>query len=339
MRFVSDEWGESATPVTIAVDAMGGDDAPAVVLEGVVQALAADPLLTVVLCGAPSVVEPFVARHPDRLSAAAASEVIGMDEHPAHAVRRKKDSSIVVGCRLVRDGDAEGFFSAGSTGACMAAATLYVGRLKGIARPAIASVLPAPTAPVVLTDVGANADVKPEYLVQFAQMAAVYARRVMGVTHPRVGLLNIGTEATKGSALVQEAFKLMSRKVEGFAGNVEGTDILTGRFDVVVTDGFTGNVTLKTIEGTAGVLFDQLKDVLTATVVRKLAASTLMPGLRELKKSLSAEEVGGAPMLGLKGSCVIGHGSSSARAIANGIAQTARCAREQVPGIIAQAVG
>jgi glycerol-3-phosphate acyltransferase PlsX len=327
-----------STAVTIAIDVMGGDGAPAVVLEGAEQALAADPSLTLILTGPISAVEPFVSQHPDRASMVATSEVIGMEEHPANAVRKKKDSSIVVGCQLVKDGRADGFFSAGSTGACMAAATLYIGRLKGILRPAIASVLPSPVAPVVLADIGANADVKPEYLVQFAQMAAVYAELVMGVRHPRVGLLNIGEEATKGSALAQEAHKLMEKKVAGFCGNAEGTDILAGRFDVVVTDGFTGNVTLKVIEGTASILFDQLKQVLTATTARKLAASIIMPGLKELKKSLSAEEVGGAPLLGLKGSCVIGHGSSNARAIANGIAQTARCVRERVPTVIAAAV-
>jgi glycerol-3-phosphate acyltransferase PlsX len=326
------------TAVTVAIDVMGGDDAPAVVLEGAAQALAADPSLALILTGPASAIEPFVSRHPDRTSMAVASEVIGMDEHPANAVRKKKNSSIVVGCQLVKDGRADGFFSAGSTGACMAAATLYIGRLKGILRPAIASVLPSPVAPVVLTDIGANADAKPEYLVQFAQMASVYAELVMGVKHPRVGLLNIGEEETKGSLLAQEAYKLMAKKVLGFCGNAEGTDILAGRFDVVVTDGFTGNVTLKVIEGTAGVLFDQLKQVLTATTVRKLAASVVMPGLKELKKSLSAEEVGGAPLLGLKGSCVIGHGSSNVKAIANGIAQTARCVRERIPAVIAAAV-
>jgi glycerol-3-phosphate acyltransferase PlsX len=318
---------------------MGGDNAPTVVLEGVEQALAADPLLAVILTGTRSVVEPIALQHAERISTVVASEVIGMDEHPANAVRAKKDSSIVVGCRLVKEGRAHGFFSAGSTGASMAAATLYIGRLKGVSRPAIASVIPSPVAPVVLTDIGANADVKPEYLVQFAQMAGVYARHIMGVPRPRIGLLNIGTEATKGSTLAQEAFKLMEKKVEGFCGNAEGNDILAGHFDVIVTDGFTGNVTLKTIEGTADVLFGQLKQVLTATTARKLAASVIMPGLRELKKSLSAEEVGGAPLLGLKGSCVIGHGSSNARAIANGIAQTARCVRERVPEIIVEAVG
>jgi glycerol-3-phosphate acyltransferase PlsX len=329
---------KTSTPITVAVDAMGGDNAPQVVLEGVLQALEDDAQLTVALVGPSVVVEPFAEMHAERVVAAVANEVIGMDEHPAQAVRKKKDSSIVVGCGLVKEGRADGFFSAGSTGACMAAATLYIGRLKGVFRPAIATVLPAPTTPVVLTDIGANADVKPDYLVQFAQMAAVYAQHVLKISSPRVGLLNIGEESTKGSQLAQEAFKLMEKKVEGFVGNAEGTDVLTGRFDVIVTDGFTGNVTLKVIEGTAEVLFSQLKQVLTATAVRKLAAAAIMPGLRDLKKSLSAEEVGGAPLLGLKGSCIIGHGSSSARAIATGIAQTALCVREEIPSVIEKAV-
>jgi glycerol-3-phosphate acyltransferase PlsX len=324
--------------VTIAVDAAGGDGAPQVVLEGALQALRDDPLLAVVLVGPAEVVGPFVQQHPDRLAASAASETIGMDEHPAQAVRTKKDSSLVVGCGLVRDGHAGGFFSAGSTGACMAAATLHIGRIKGIARPAIATVLPAPHAPVVLADVGANADVRPEYLVQFAQMAGIYAERVLGVEAPRIALLNIGEEATKGSALAQEAYGLMEEKVAGFVGNAEGTDILTGRFDVIVTDGFTGNVTLKTIEGAADALMSRLKDALMATAVRRVAAAVVAPGLKELKRSLSAEEVGGAPLLGLKGSCIIGHGSSSARAVACGIAQAARCVRGRLPQVIAEAV-
>jgi glycerol-3-phosphate acyltransferase PlsX len=327
-----------AEPVTIVVDAMGGDHAPGVVLEGVERALEVDPLLTVLLVGTASVVEPFAAAHADRVVAVAASEVIGMDEHPAQAVREKKDSSIVVGCRLVKSGQAQGFFSAGSTGACMSAGTLIIGRIKGVSRPAIASVLPAPSSPVILLDIGANADVKPDYLVQFAQMAAIYAQRIMGVSSPRVGLLNIGEEKTKGSVLAQEAFGLMQEKVEGFAGNAEGTDILTGRFDVIVTDGFTGNVTLKAIEGVADILFDQLKAVLMATTARKLASLVIKPGLRQLKKSLSADEIGGAPLLGLKASCIIGHGSSNAKAIANGIAVTARCTRAKVSETIAAAV-
>jgi len=326
------------TEVTVVVDAMGGDKAPQVVLEGVDLALAQDPQLTVILTGFAESIEAFAAERPGRVQAVATTEIIDSNEHPAQAARLKKDSSIVVGCQLVKEGRAGGFFSAGSTGACMAAALLYIGRIRGIHRPAIATVLPSPVAPVILTDIGANADVKPEYLLQFAQMAGVYAEHILRVKDPRIGLLNIGEEETKGSELAQQAYKLMQQSLPGFCGNVEGTDILNGSFDVVVTDGFTGNVTLKTIEGTASLMFDQLKQVLTASLARKLAASVIMPGLKQLKKNLSADEVGGAPLLGLKGSCIIGHGSSNAKAILNGIAVTARCVREQLPRIIEEAV-
>ncbi len=220
----------------------------------------------------------------------------------------------------------------------MAAATLYIGRIQGVLRPAIASVIPSPIAPVVLTDIGANADVKPEYLVQFAQMASIYAQKILNVAKPRVGLLNIGEEETKGSMLAQEAYGLLKEQVPGFIGNAEGNDILRGTFDVIVTDGFTGNVALKTIEGAAETLFAELKKILSASLASKIGASLIMSGLKQLKKSLSADEIGGAPLLGLKGGCIIGHGSSNAKAISNGIAATARYVREDVTQVIAEAV-
>ncbi|MDP2401968.1 MAG: phosphate--acyl-ACP acyltransferase, partial [Actinomycetota bacterium] len=227
--------------VIVAVDAVGGDHAPSVVLEGVGLALAADPGLEVLLTGPADVVGPFAAT-VKRCSAVPTTEIIGMDEHPAAAVRSKKDSSIVVGCRLVREGRAAAFFSAGSTGACMAAATLVMGRIKGISRPAIATVIPTSGPPVVLLDVGANADCKAENLVQFAHMGAAYAHSALDVETPRIALLNIGEEPTKGSALAIEAHSLMVEQVPGFIGNVEGRDVTRGVADVIVTDGFTGNV-------------------------------------------------------------------------------------------------
>ena len=198
----------SMDEVKVVVDAMGGDDAPGVVLEGVGQAVAQDPSLTVILTGPEDVIVPFAAQHGNVI-AHPTTEVIGMGEHPAEAVRRKKDSSIVVGCRLVKDGEAGGFFSAGSTGACMSAATLVIGRIKGVKRPAIATVLPSPVAKVVFADMGANADCKPEYLVQFARMARVYAQVTLGIDNPSVGLLNIGEEETKVSEFAQECHRLM----------------------------------------------------------------------------------------------------------------------------------
>ncbi|HIR01833.1 MAG TPA: phosphate acyltransferase PlsX [Candidatus Aveggerthella stercoripullorum] len=326
-----------AEKTTLAVDALGGDDAPAVVLEGTAEALKEDPDLAIVLCGPREVVEPFAASH-ERCTAQVTTEEIAMGEHPANAVRTKKDSSIVVGCRLVKEGQAQGFFSAGSTGACLAAATLVMGRAKGVARPTLLTVLPSPVAPVVMCDVGANADCKPEYLVQFAQMASVYAREVVGIAEPKVGLLNIGSEEAKGSAFAQECHKLLSARVPEFAGNCEGGDILEARFDVVVTDGFTGNVCLKTIEGTASVLFKAVKGALVSSPVAKLGALAVKGGLTELKGRLSAETYGGAPLLGVKGACIIGHGSSSPTAVKNGIHTTAKIARGRVPELIAQAV-
>lgn len=324
--------------VTIAVDAMGGDNAPEVVLEGVAEALAEDPRIEVLLVGPSEVVEPFASSHAHCI-AQPSSEVIAMDEHPAEAVRRKKDSSIVVGCRAVKEGRAQGFFSAGSTGACLAGATLVIGRIKGVQRPALCSVIPSPVAPVVMADIGANADCKPEYLVQFAQMASIYAEKIVGIENPRVALLNIGEEDTKGSQFAQQAFALMKEKVSNFVGNAEGRDIVTAGFDVIVTDGFTGNVVLKTIEGTAKALFGALKNVMTSSLKTKIGALAVKSDLKNLKESISADTYGGAPLLGIKGVCLVGHGSSNATAIKNGVLASAAMVRKDVSGCIAEAVG
>ena len=317
--------------VVIAVDVLGGDFGPQVVLPGIEQALEEDENLEVIACGPKDVVVPFAEAH-DRVRAQATTEEITMDEHPAQAVRKKKDSSLVVGNRLVSEGVAGGFFSAGSTGACLAAATLVVGRIKGVARPALCTILPSPSKPVVMCDVGANADCKPAYLVQFAQMAIPYAEKVVGITEPKVALLNIGEEETK------EAHALLRESVPEFVGNAEGRDLLTGEFDVIVTDGFTGNVCLKTIEGAASVLFKSIKDVMMASPVSKLGALALKGGLSDLKNNLSADQYGGAPILGVKGACLVGHGSSNETAIKNGILVAARTVRLNVSGIIAQTV-
>ena len=326
-----------ADKVTISVDAIGGDNAPDVVLEGVDAALSEDKDLSVILCGPAEVVEPFAAAH-ERCTARVTTEVISMAEHPANAVRKKKDSSIVVGCRLVKEGEAQGFFSAGSTGACLAAGTLVIGRIKGVSRPALATLVPSPVKPVVLCDVGANADCKPEYLVQFAEMASIYARKIIGVSEPKVGLLNIGEEEEKGSKFAQEAHALLKQEVKNFAGNAEGRDVMDGSFDVVVCDGFTGNVCLKTIEGTAKVLFGELKSIMMASVVTKLAAVALKGGLSDLKHHIDPDAMGGAPLLGCKGACIVGHGSSNARAVKNGVLASASYVRSGVSELIAEAV-
>ncbi len=321
--------------VTIAVDAMGGDNAPDVVLEGVEAALNEDAALTVILCGPKDVVEPFCAAH-ERCRAQVTTEVIDMAEHPAQAVRKKKDSSIVVGCRLVKEGEAEGFFSAGSTGACLAAATLVMGRIKGIARPCLATVVPSPVRPIILADVGANADCKPDYLVQFANMASVYANKILGYENPRVALLNIGEEDTKGSQFAQDCNKLLRKKVANFAGNAEGRDIVGATYEVIVTDGFTGNVALKTIEGTSKVLFSAIKQAMMGSVVSKLGALAVKGNLYEMKDRLSADTYGGAPLLGVKGACIVGHGSSSSVAVKNGVLTSAKIVRQKVSELIEQ---
>lgn len=323
-----------AQEVTISVDALGGDNAPSVVLEGCEQALAADSQLHIILCGPAEVVESFAATH-ERCEAVATTESISMGEHPANAVRKKKDSSLVVGARMVKEGRAQGFFSAGSTGACLAAATLVMGRVKGVARPALASVVPSPVRPVVMSDIGANADCKPEYLLQFAVMATVYAEKIIGIENPQVAYLNIGEEEEKGSQFAQEVHKLLREKLPNFAGNAEGGDIMQGTYDIIVTDGFTGNVCIKTIEGTAKVLFKSLKSIMMSSLATKLGALTLKGGLKELMASVNADTYGGAPILGVKGACLVGHGSSNATAIKNGILTSANVVRTNVSEVIA----
>lgn len=327
----------SMDEVKVVVDAMGGDDAPGVVLEGVGQAVAQDPSLTVILTGPEDVIVPFAAQHGNVI-AHPTTEVIGMGEHPAEAVRRKKDSSIVVGCRLVKDGEAGGFFSAGSTGACMSAATLVIGRIKGVKRPAIATVLPSPVAKVVFADMGANADCKPEYLVQFARMARVYAQVTLGIDNPSVGLLNIGEEETKGSEFAQECHRLMKEHVPNFRGNAEGRALALGGFDVIVTDGFTGNVALKVYEGVGMALLAGLKETIYSTTKSKIGGLLIKDALSKFRDELSADKYGGAQLLGCKGVCLIGHGSSNAQAICSGVLATADAIRQDMPGRLAFAL-
>jgi glycerol-3-phosphate acyltransferase PlsX len=315
--------------VTVCVDAVGGDHAPDEIIAGVNLALSRDASLNVVLTGPDEVVTSH-AESLDRCSARPTTQVIPMDADPVPAVRSMRDSSIVVGCQLVKEGQADAFFTAGSTGAWMAASTLHIGRIPGIKRPAIATVLPTATTPVVLLDSGANADCKAQYLLQFAHMGAAYSRVVLDVPEPRVALLNIGEEPAKGSALAQEAHALMASDVQGFIGNVEGRDILVGVADVVVTDGFTGNVALKLIEGLSKTLMGQIKDVLTASTATRLAALTVRPGLRDLAARLDPDSYGGAPLLGVDGLSFIGHGSSSRDAVASALRVSAQAARDDL---------
>ena len=325
--------------VTVCVDAMGGDHAPDAILGGIAPALDSDPALRVLVTGPEGVVGPFAAALSGRVDAVATTEVIGMGEHPAQAVRAKRDSSMVVGCRLVRDGRADAFFSAGSTGAAMAAATLVMGRIPGVTRPAIATVLPTTGTPLVLLDAGANADCRAENLLQFGHMGAAYANVVLGVNAPRVALLNIGEEPTKGSLLALEAHGLLADTMPGFIGNIEPNHLLDGAADVVVTDGFTGNVVLKLLEGASRTLLGQVRDAMLATALTKAAGAIVTPRLTELKARMDPETYGGAPLLGVDGVCIIGHGSSTSRAVEAALAVAARAVRGGLAESIAGRIG
>jgi glycerol-3-phosphate acyltransferase PlsX len=249
-----------------------------------------------------------------------ASERIGMIEKAAHAVRTKKDSSMRVGLKLVREGKAAGFVTAGNTGAAMATAKMVLGALPGVDRPALASPMPSSTGnPCVLLDVGANVDCKPHNLEQFAIMGEIYARTVLKIDRPRVGLLSIGEEETKGNDLTREAFPLLKALPIRFVGNVEGRDIFSGQADVIVCDGFVGNVALKTSEGVGRFVRDVLRESLTQTITAKVGALLSRQAFNDFRTRLDYREYGGAPLLGVRGVCIIGHGSSNDRAIYNGI--------------------
>ena len=323
---------------TICVDVMGGDREPEVVLEGIAEALKQDSDLCVLAAGPEDLVVPFCAKH-ERAKALVCTEAIAMDEHPADAVRAKKDSTIVRGCAAVRKGEADGFFSAGSTGAIFAAATLGVGRIRGIKRPAIAGALPgADGKRTVMLDLGANADIRPEMIVQFAQMGRAYARVVLGVENPKVGLLNNGSEETKGSELALSYHHALAEAGEWFAGNAEGGDLLAGTFDVIVADGFTGNVALKSLEGTAKYILREVKRLTKESKRAAIGALLLKPALKEVAKNLSGDELGGAILLGVKAPVLIGHGATSVDAVKNGTIATADAVRAGLVDKIAQTI-
>ncbi len=322
----------------VAVDVVGGDFAPDEVLRGIASALDSLPDVSVLALGPASIVEPF-ARDNARVKPVPCSDVITMGEHPATAVRQKSDSSIVVGARLLKEQAADAFFSAGSTGAVMAAATLVTGRIHGVSRPAIATVLPTAGSPCVLLDAGANADCKPRHLFEFGLMGVAYAQSVLDVSQPRVALLNVGEEPTKGSALALEAYSLLQSGCPGFVGNVEGRDVLDGGVDVIVTDGFTGNITLKLLEGASRVLLSQVRDAMTATPVNALAAAVLKPSLKRLKERLDPDAHGGAPLLGVRGVTIIGHGASRSTAVTNAIRVAAAAVRANLTERIASSLG
>ena len=321
----------------IAVDAMGGDHAPGAIVAGARAAAASGT--PVVLVG-PSDLGDRV--DIGDLPLIAASEVIEMDEDGGRAVRRKKDATLVRAAEAVRDGHASAMVSAGNTGATMASALLRMGRIKGVNRPAIATIIPVPGGrPTVLLDAGANAEVSPDWLVQFAQMGAIFARHRFGLPEPTVGLLSIGEEPGKGDTLRKEAFGLLSAAAESsdlnFIGNVEGRDVMADTADVVVADGFVGNVVLKTLEGGLKAVIKALLDVFADPAIKE-HADALLPGLLPLYAQLDPETYGGAMLLGVDGVCIISHGSSSERAIVNAIGVAREMVEANVVGEIAAAI-
>ena len=299
--------------IPIALDAMGGDKAPVETVAGAVQASAEG--VEVVLVGDRTLLKPQLQELGADLEIVHAAQTIGMGDDPAAALRDKPDSSISVAARLVKEGRAGAMVSAGSTGAAMAAAAILIGRAKGVIRPTIASVIPTPGTSTLVLDSGANPEVKPEHLVQFALMGTVAAEVFFGMTNPRVGLLNIGEEKGKGRSLEKEAYELLAQTSVNFIGNVEGRDLATGRADVWVTDGFVGNVLLKVTEGVAAMVLDLATESLAGTTKR----STVVDALAPLRRRLDYEHTGGAHLLGVNGVVVISHGSSGRTAIANAL--------------------
>lgn len=322
----------------IALDSMGGDRAPSVVVDGALSALGeADGDLEVVLVGRQDDVRKALGSRgsaQSRLSIVDAPDVVAMDEAPASTLRKKKQSSIAVGLRMQKEGAAEGFISAGNTGAVTANAIFGLGRIKGVSRPAIATFAPTRMGPCIILDVGANVENKPRHLLQFGIMGSCYAQVALRKERPRVGLLNVGEERTKGGDLLTEAYDMLERAGLNFIGNVEGRDIFRGDVDVVVCDGFVGNVILKFTESVVDMFYAVMKKELTKDIRAKFGALLLKPAFRKLRETFDYAEYGGAPLLGVDGACMICHGSSSAVAIKNAILATRRFIKYDVNSAI-----
>lgn len=329
--------------VKIIVDAMGGDNAPEAPILGAVEALSRDPELSVLFTGDRETVEKVLAgtSYPaDRVEIRHTAEVIENEEHdPATAVRDKRDSSMVVGCALVKAKEADGMVSAGNTGALLSAATLFTGRIPGVQRPVLSVALPSGEIPTLLLDVGANMDAKSVWLVQFAKMSTIYMRKRYGLESPTVGLLNVGTEPGKGNAQAKEAYEALSAEPSvNFVGNVEAREALSGRVNVIVTDAFAGNVLLKTVEGTASYIVDLLKGGIYGSLRGKLGGLLLKPVMKTLKSKLDPSAVGGTPLLGVNGAVLKAHGNSKAPAFANAILQAKTFAESGINAEIEQSI-
>ena len=321
----------------IAVDAMGGDYAPAEIVKGAVAASLELPV-DIVLVGSRPKLEKELARYhrKGQVFIVNAAEAIGNDEPPVQAVKQKKDSSINVAIALLKNREADAVVSAGNTGALMASALFGLGRIPAVERPAIATIFPTHKGSVLLLDMGANVDCKPKHLLQFAEMGAQYAEHVMHIKNPRVGLLNIGEEKTKGNELVVESWELLHKAKINFSGNVEAKEIISGKVDVIVCDGFIGNLILKFGESVSGFILELLKKELSKNLITRFAAFLLMPALANLKRGIDYDEYGGAPMLGVNGVVFKAHGRARAKAIKNAIRVTREAVREDLVGCISR---
>lgn len=320
--------------VRVAVDAMGGDNAPASTVKGTVDALNQSQEIRVFLVGQEDVIKKELEQYTypeDRLTIVPASEVIEMAEPPVMAIRKKRDSSIVVGMKLVHDGEADAFVSAGSTGAILVGGQLVVGRVKGVERPPLAPVIPTEKGFSLLIDCGANVDARPSHLVQFARMGSIYMENIMGVKNPRVGIVNIGAEEEKGNALVKETFPLLKECEDiNFIGSIEARDIPKGECDVIVCEAFVGNVILKLYEGVGSTLIKMVKQGMMTSLRGKVGGLLVKPSLKETLKAFDTSERGGAPLLGLRGLVVKTHGSSKEKEIRNSILECVAFKKQEI---------
>ena len=326
------------TGVRLAVDAMGGDFGATEVVPGAIDFALAHPDDRVILVGDEATIRGVAPTLPSNVSIVAASEVVGMDEHPALALREKKDSTILVATNLVRDGRADAVVTAGHTGAGMAAAILRLGRLPGVDRPALAVQMITDGGTLVLLDIGANPDSTAENLLQYAQMGAIFAERVMGVADPRVALLSIGEEKGKGDARIQRATELLDGSDLRFGGNVEGKDLTRHLADVVVCDAVLGNVVIKFFEGLSTFIFDQWRAEFYGSLRGKLAGALMKPGIDRIRTTFDYEKVGGSMLLGVKGTVIITHGRAKRRMVGFACDVAATTARTRVPALIADAL-
>lgn len=309
----------------IALDAMGGDNAPSEIIKGAMEAIKMESAMKVFLVGKEEIIAKELSNYQynkKQVEIVPASEVIETAEPPVNAIRKKKDSSIVIGMKMVKEGKADAFVSAGSTGAVLVGGQVIVGRIKGVERPPLAPLIPTEKGVTLLIDCGANVDARPSHLVQFAKMGSIYMEHVVGVKNPKVGIVNIGAEEEKGNALVKETFPLLKEETElNFIGSVEAREIPHGQADVVVCEAFAGNIILKLYEGVGSVLVDKIKEGMMSTLRSKIGALLAKPALKATLKKFDASEYGGAPLLGLNGLVVKTHGSSKAKEVRNTLLQ------------------